>query len=124
VATLSDMADTIEVTLTVRERIRKAREDAGLKQVELAELVGVSRGTVSGWEQAERVPTNRQAKALSKATGGRYPAWWLLGFDSLEEAVSTMWYTLRTWSTRHKRTPAATWRPVWPGTRVYVVDPA
>jgi transcriptional regulator with XRE-family HTH domain len=121
---MSDMSTTVEVTLSVRERLRKAREDAGMDQGELAALIGVSRTAVGNWEQARRQPSNKQAKAIAEATGGRYPAWWLLGFDSLEEAVSTMWYTLRTWSTRHKRTPAATWRPVWPGTRVYVVDPA
>lgn len=89
---MSDMSDTtVEVVLSVRERIRKAREDAGLDQGELAAAIGVSRAVVGSWEQAVRSPSNKNAKAISQATGGHYPAWWLMGYDSLEEAVSTMW---------------------------------
>jgi transcriptional regulator with XRE-family HTH domain len=83
------MSETFQVVLTVRERVRKAREDAGLKQSDLAMRLNVARGTVSGWETGERVPSQKMAKRIAQETG--FPTWWLLGYDSLEEAVSTMW---------------------------------
>jgi transcriptional regulator with XRE-family HTH domain len=42
-----------EITLTQGERIRYAREKAGLKQEELAALLRVSRPALSAWERDE-----------------------------------------------------------------------
>jgi transcriptional regulator with XRE-family HTH domain len=44
------------------DRIRAARERAGLTQQQLAALVDVSARTVGNWERGETVPMNRFAK--------------------------------------------------------------
>jgi transcriptional regulator with XRE-family HTH domain len=97
---------------TLGDRIRKARREANMTMEELAEAIGMRRESVARWERDETVPNVSRLRHIEDVC-------------SVERGwLSTMWYTLRTWSTRHKRTPAATWRPVWPGTRVYVVEPS
>lgn len=47
------------MTLPLSERIRRAREDKGLTQEQLAEAVGVSQRTIGNWERGASVPRNR-----------------------------------------------------------------
>lgn len=49
------------VTAPLHERIRHARERAGLTQEQLADRVGVSLRTVGSWERGENHPRNKLA---------------------------------------------------------------
>lgn len=61
---------------TLGDRLRKAREDAGLSQVELALSIGVSRGTIGNAELDDRRPLPITLRAWADATG--VPLEWLL----------------------------------------------
>lgn len=63
---------------TIGDRLRKAREDSGLSQLELALAIGVSRNSVSNYEVGV-VPNPRDIviNAWSRATG--VPTSWLKG---------------------------------------------
>lgn len=52
--------------------IASARRAAGLTQQQAAELLGVARTTVSGWERGDAAPTPEQVAALS--SGAEVPA--------------------------------------------------
>ena len=54
---------------TISDRIRKAREVAGLRQPELAEAIGVSRATLANTEQGTRDPRRGELIAIAFATG-------------------------------------------------------
>lgn len=60
---------------TLGDRLRKAREDAGLSQAELAAAISVSRNTVGNAELGERVPLAITLRAWSEVTG--VPLEWL-----------------------------------------------
>lgn len=60
---MSDMTTTITLgsvtlTLTLGEIIRKLREDAGMKQTDLAPLVRTSRAAIAGWENNTHRPAH------------------------------------------------------------------
>lgn len=65
------------------ERLRMARHGARLKQVELAEEIGVSKGAVAAYEVGRSEPNLRNLIALSRVLG--VPADWLLGESSLPQ---------------------------------------
>jgi DNA-binding transcriptional regulator YiaG len=56
------------------EEILKLREELGLTQKQLAETIGVRKNIVSRWEAGQRIPLDRNAKALKElqANGMRY----------------------------------------------------
>ena len=56
------MAATFELEL--KNRVREARKEAGLSQGELADMVGVSRNTVSSIERGQFNPTAKLALIL------------------------------------------------------------
>lgn len=58
-------------------RIREARKLAGLRQVDLAESVGVPQSTVSEWETGARTPEVRYVVSLALALDVSTD--WLLG---------------------------------------------
>lgn len=94
---VSDMSNTYEVRLTVAQRIRVTREAMELEQVELAERLKTSRTRVSNWERGASEPDFVWAKRLAHVTGA--PWWWLMGYDSLDDATtSTIWYARFPWS--------------------------
>lgn len=67
-----------EYALEVSERIVLARKEAGLTQVELAELIDVSQRSMQGYENAEVIPYRKMrdiARVLNK------PVEWLLHGD-------------------------------------------
>lgn len=61
--------------IEVRHRLRIAREYAGLEQDELAELIGVSRNTVSNAEKGRVHPRKITINAWALACG--VPASWI-----------------------------------------------
>jgi transcriptional regulator with XRE-family HTH domain len=54
---------------TLADRLRKAREFAGLSQTELGDATGLSRRSVSGYEGGERPPRLHHLIAWALATG-------------------------------------------------------
>lgn len=54
---------------TVADRLRKARESAGLDQATLAELAGLSRATVSNAERGVGIPQRATMMMWALATG-------------------------------------------------------
>lgn len=66
-------------TWSITDRLRKAREDAGLDQSALAERAGISRATVSNAERGVGVPNTATLRVWSLATG--VPLVWLLEGD-------------------------------------------
>ena len=78
-----------------QERLKKLRIENGLKQSELAEKVGVSKVTVSLWENGHRVPEMKALKKLSELfdvsipylTGEAY----LRSVDETEEQDRAYW---------------------------------
>ena len=74
------MTNTVQETgsvpkSTLADRLRKAREHAGLEQAELAERMGVGRNTVSNYERASHAPREIVLRAWAMATG--VPVEWL-----------------------------------------------
>jgi transcriptional regulator with XRE-family HTH domain len=51
------------------QRLRELREGAGLSQLQLARLTGVSRNAVSQWESGQTQPSSRRLTLLSRALG-------------------------------------------------------
>ena len=49
------------------EDLRKKRQDAGLTQIELAKLIGISRSSLSLIERGERKPSYEVMKKISQA---------------------------------------------------------
>lgn len=56
-------------TWTFQDRLRKAREHAGLNQSALAEKLEVASGTIQRWETGVRSPSKKSLQALAEATG-------------------------------------------------------
>lgn len=61
--------DTITPTWDMADRLRKARETAGLTQTEMAERLSVSRSTVVNYEQRHTRPLAAIRKAWADACG-------------------------------------------------------
>jgi transcriptional regulator with XRE-family HTH domain len=67
-------------TWTVGDRLRKARQHAGLEQAEFAEEIAVSRGTVLNYENDRVKPRMIVLRAWSMRTG--VPLHWLMDGES------------------------------------------
>ena len=63
---------------TLGDRLRKAREHAGLKQAELAQMIGIARSSVVSYESDRTVPSRPVVLSWSMATG--VPTEWVLGW--------------------------------------------
>ncbi|MGO2658418.1 MAG: helix-turn-helix transcriptional regulator [Mycetocola reblochoni] len=57
------------ITLGLRVLLRESRLAAGLEQAQMAEIIGVSRGTISGWERGKAEPTLTYALRWADACG-------------------------------------------------------
>lgn len=68
------MAGTVPAW-TLPDRLRKARESAGLNQAALAEVTGMSRRSISAYETGDGAPRRPQLIAWAMATG--VPLTWL-----------------------------------------------
>jgi transcriptional regulator with XRE-family HTH domain len=75
---LDDPEGTIPV-LTRAQRLRIARENAGMEQGDLSSLIGVSRVTISNYEQGRAV-RRPVMMAWAKATGVKFS--WLMAEDA------------------------------------------
>ena len=58
--------------LILKNRLKQARAEAGLSQSQLAELVGVSRNTISSIETGQFNPTAKLALILCIALGKKF----------------------------------------------------
>lgn len=58
--------------LVLKNRIKEARQNMGLSQGELAELVGVSRNTISSIETGQFAPTAKLALVLCIALNKKF----------------------------------------------------
>ena len=67
-------------TWTLRDRLRKAREDAGLTQQQVADKLGTHRRSVVSWESGAIIPKRATVLAWAMTTG--VPTWWLEGAES------------------------------------------
>ncbi|WP_080871855.1 helix-turn-helix domain-containing protein [Oceanobacillus timonensis] len=59
------------------QRLREAREKAGLKQIEASKLLGISNGTLSGYEREYRDPDTDSLHKMAELYGVSVD--WLLG---------------------------------------------
>lgn len=75
---------------TLQDRIRKARDHAGLSQAALAEQIPVARNTLSRWELGANTPSSRELQRLAEITNVSFD--WLLQGDpaSPSEAPSAL----------------------------------
>lgn len=77
---------------TFGDRLRKAREDAGIDQETMAAHFGVSSGTISNWERSGTIPRKLGhigvAQKWEEVTG--VPADWLLGVQMTAARLSSM----------------------------------
>ena len=73
----------------IGERIRQAREQAGLTQTELGERVGVSRSAVAQWESSatQAFPTHRNTERLVAALKVNFE-WLLTGRGPMRERLA------------------------------------
>lgn len=62
-------------TWSMGDRLRKAREDAGLTQQELAEITTISHTSIKNYEAGKRTPRALYLRAWAEATG--VPVEWL-----------------------------------------------
>lgn len=68
---MSDMSTQKVARFTLGERIRKAREDMGWQQADLADGVKKSRPTIAGWENNKHKPSALELDFIAELTG--YP---------------------------------------------------
>lgn len=71
--------------MTLNEKILYCRKKAGLSQLDLADLLGVSRQSVSKWETGEANPEVTKIPQLAEAFG--VSADWLLSEEEPEDQV-------------------------------------
>lgn len=62
-----DVAPPKEVEVISGEELRDARLEAEMTQGDLAEYLGVSRGSISGWESGRRSPRPYRCREIRKA---------------------------------------------------------
>lgn len=76
---MSDMAETRTPVWTLGELIRKAREDMGWKQSDLAMRLRVGRATIASWENNVNRPNFASLRLLADLTD--YPVHFFTGGD-------------------------------------------
>lgn len=70
---------------TLGNRLAKVRGDAGLTTYELADLLGVSRTTVTNWENDTTRPKRYAIEAWARFCNNTDPEW-LIGVPTIAEA--------------------------------------
>jgi len=55
--------------MALRNRIKEARLNRGLTQEQLANIVGVAKSTITGYEKGNRIPTAAMVGQIADATG-------------------------------------------------------
>lgn len=67
---MSDMSNHKKIAVfSMGERIRKAREDKGWHQEDLADGVKKSRATIAGWENNKHKPSRLEIDIIAELTG-------------------------------------------------------
>lgn len=66
---MSEQTEWTGLSFTIGDRLRKAREWAGLEQEQLAAEIDISRGTVSNYERGETQPKKLALKAWAIRCG-------------------------------------------------------
>lgn len=74
---LTEIPESTTPEWTLPDRLAKARDFAGLDQAALADLTGISRASISAWENGHREPRRPGLLAIAFATG--VPLQWLAG---------------------------------------------
>lgn len=54
---------------TFGERLKKAREQAGINQIELAERMGITQASISQYEKGLRIPTPKNIEKFTVVLG-------------------------------------------------------
>ncbi|GIO24282.1 helix-turn-helix domain-containing protein [Oceanobacillus sp. J11TS1] len=70
------------------QRLREAREQAGLKQIEASKLLGISNGTLSGYEREYRDPDTDTLHKMADLYGVSVD--WLLGKSMYPSTKDTL----------------------------------
>ena len=70
---------TLTPVWTTGDRLRKARESAGIASAEMSSRLGVSRNTISNYEHDRTEPTLSTIRIWSQETG--VSVGWLLGIE-------------------------------------------
>lgn len=68
-ATITPISPAALPKWTVADRLRKAREDAGLDQADLADRIGVARSTISNYEGSKTNPRKPILRLWAEETG-------------------------------------------------------
>jgi transcriptional regulator with XRE-family HTH domain len=87
---------------TIGDRMRKARENAGLKQADLAAEIGIGRTSAVNYESGHSVPSRPVLLAWALRT--RVPLEWLCGDDGprARRGVTVKHMTMRcSWTSGH-----------------------
>lgn len=84
---ITHVTDTTTVPrFTMADRLRKAREFAGMTQDELADAIGISRRTVTTYEHGGTRPSRVIIRGWALATG--VPVDWLTSGDAVSNWIS------------------------------------
>jgi len=59
--------------MTTAQWVRAVRERSWLRQCDFGARLGLSRSTVSDWENGKRPPTDEQTRAIGEAFGEQSP---------------------------------------------------
>jgi transcriptional regulator with XRE-family HTH domain len=77
------MSKTEQQKMHSAERIRQARLDLGMTQIDLARETGFHPDSILNWETGKVQPRPHYMKVLSEILGR--PIWWLRASDLVEE---------------------------------------
>lgn len=80
------MSNVIIPDWTLGDRLAKARDVADISVQRMADLLRVTRGTVSNYEHGRTEPPFSTIEAYSRATG--VELWWLLGEEPTDPGVT------------------------------------
>ena len=103
----------------IGDLVRRARQEAGLKQEALAELVGVASPSISHYENGRQVPRIEVLERIADATGKPLP--WFFGGDPAGQAATTAPTSSTARGQRLRHPPrwmlVQTWPPPSPSSR-------
>lgn len=66
----------------IGDKIKEIRISKGLDQKQLADMVGISKSSISEWENCKRVPRMSTLRKIAEALG--VDVWEIIGFNEIE----------------------------------------